>query len=88
MSELLLPRFDVTTYVGNGDRFAGISQILKHILDKDRAFDDRALCRCISGRLILADLNVHIPTATSTPSELVRVIVVLAMVICLLRRMI
>lgn len=96
------PLNERATYVGDRNSFAGIAQILEHVLDQDRALRDLAFCcvvnnpPAVSKRLKWdrelgqrADSNGatrargdarenNIPIVIGTPSELFKVILVVA----------
>lgn len=63
------------TYIGDGNGLARVTQVLQHVLDQDGSLGDSALCFVSVGPCTEHTPQcANIPTETSTPSELVRVI--------------
>lgn len=64
-----------STYIGDRDGLAGVTEVLQHVLNQDRSLSDGALCfRSAEVQGGAREATVYIPTVTSVPSELVRVI--------------
>lgn len=71
----LLVNFEMQgTYVGDGNSFAGVTEILQHVLNQDGSLSDGALWLELAECARSRERSGYSPTVTSTPSELVRVI--------------